>query len=159
MAVDTREIEQYLYREAWLLDSRKFDEWLELYTEDALYWVPANEYDIDPMTHVSLIYDDRSRMQDRVWSVQSGVRWSQDPQSRTRHIISNVMVLEDKGDELTITSNFVMFEIRRALYGDRYFSGRFEHHLRKDGDSWKIALKKIELLTNDAPVENLVMII
>lgn len=159
MAVDQQEVEQFLYHEAALLDNRKFDEWLELYPEDALYWVPANDYDINPMLHVSFIYDDRSRMQDRVWSVQSGVRWSQDPQSRTRHLISNVVVTEDKGDELTVSSNFVMFEIRRAIYGDRYFCGRFEHHLRRENGSWKIVFKKIELLNNDAAIENLVMII
>jgi 3-phenylpropionate/cinnamic acid dioxygenase small subunit len=159
MAVDQHDIEQFLYHEAWLLDSRKFDDWLKLYTEDAIYWVPANEYDINPMLHVSFIYDDINRMQDRVWSVQSGVRWSQDPQSRTRHMISNVQVLEENGNEVTITSNFVMFEIRRAIYGDRYFAGRFEHRLRREGDSWKISFKKIELINNDAPVENLVMII
>lgn len=159
MAVDQQEIEQFLYHEAALLDNRKFDEWLALYTDDALYWVPANEYDINPMLHVSFIYDDKNRMQDRVWSVQSGVRWSQDPQSRTRHLISNVMILEENGDELTVTSNFVMFEIRRAIYGDRYFAGRFTHTLRKVNGAWNIAHKKIDLINNDAPIENLVMII
>lgn len=159
MAVDQQELEQYLYHEAALLDNRKFDEWLGLYTDDAIYWVPANEYDINPMLHVSFIYDDRNRMQDRVWSVQSGVRWAQDPQSRTRHLISNVVVLDEQGDELTVSSNFVMFEIRRAIYGDRYFCGRFEHRLRRVNGAWQIAFKKIELLNNDAAIENLVMIL
>jgi 3-phenylpropionate/cinnamic acid dioxygenase small subunit len=159
MATDLRDVEQYLFHEAMLLDNRKFDEWLTLFTEDALYWVPANAYDINPMLHVSFIYDDINRMQDRVWSVQSGVRWSQDPQSRTRHLITNIVITEENGNEVTVSSNFVMFEIRRAIYGDRYFAGRFEHRLRKDGNSWKIAFKKIELLNNDAPVENLTFII
>jgi 3-phenylpropionate/cinnamic acid dioxygenase small subunit len=159
MATDLREVEQYLFHEAMLLDNRRFDEWLTLYTEDALYWVPANSYDYNPMLHVSFIYDDINRMQDRVWSVQSGVRWSQDPQSRTRHLITNVVITEENQNEVTVSSNFVMFEIRRAIYGDRYFAGRLEHRLRKDGNTWKIAFKKIELLNNDAPVENLTFII
>ncbi len=157
--VDEREIEKFLYNEARLLDSGKLDEWLALYTEDARYWVPANADNINPMTHVSIIYDDRERMQDRVWSIQSGVRWSQDPPSRLRHLISNVEVVEDKGTEVVVSSNFAAFELRRAIYGARYFVGRYEHHLRRVNGSWKVAMKKIELLDNDAPIENLTFIL
>ena len=155
MPVDRHEIEGVLYQEARFLDNGKLDEWLAMYTEDAFYWVPANSDDINPMVHVSFIYDDHERMQERVWAIQSGVHWSQDPRSRTRHLIGNVEVLEENGDEVVVSSNFTMFEIRRAIYGDRYFVGRFEHRLRRVDGSWRIAFKKIELLNNDAPVENL----
>jgi 3-phenylpropionate/cinnamic acid dioxygenase small subunit len=159
MPVDEREIEKFLYNEARLLDNGKLDEWLSLFTDDAIYWVPANADDINPLVHVSIIYDDRERMQDRVWSIQSGVRWSQDPPSRIRHLISNVEVLEEKEDEVTVSSNFAAFEIRRAIYGARYFVGRYEHRLRREDGSWRVASKKIELLNNDAPIENLTFII
>ena len=75
------------------------------------------------------------------------------------NFLYNVVITEESGNEVTVSSNFVMFEIRRAIYGDRYFAGRFEHRLRKEGNSWKIAFKKIELLNNDAPIENLTFII
>ena len=159
MPVDQHEIERVLYHEARLLDTGRLDEWLGMYTDDAIYWVPSNADDIDPITHVSLIYDDRERMQDRVWSIQSGVRWSQDPASKMRHLISNVEVVEEKADEVVVSSNFATFEIRRAIYGDRYFVGRYEHRLRRVNGSWRIAFKKIELLNNDAPIENLTMIL
>lgn len=158
MAVDKHEIEEVLFREARLLAAGKYDEWLSMYTNDAIYWIPANQDNIDPMRHVSIIYDDRERMQERVWSIQSGVRWAQDPRSRIRHFISNIEVLEDKGDEVVVSSSYAVFEIRRAVYGERYFVGRCEHHLRRVDGSWRIAMKKIELLTNDAPIENLTFI-
>lgn len=158
--VDEREIEKFLYNEARLLDNGKLDEWLALFTDDAIYWVPANADDINPLVHVSIIYDDRERMQDRVWSIQSGVRWSQDPPSRIRHLISNVEVVEEHANgEVTVSSNFAAFEIRRAIYGERYFVGRYEHLLRRENGSWRVASKKIELLNNDAPIENLTFIL
>ncbi len=159
MGLDHHEIERVIFQEARLLDSGKLEDWLAMYTDDAMYWVPANADDIDPMTHVNIIYDDRERMQERVWSIQSGVRWSQDPPSRIRHLITNIEVTEEKGDEVTVSSNFAAFEIRRAIYGERYFVGRFEHRLRRVDGSWRVAFKKIELLNNDAPIENLSMIL
>ncbi len=159
ITTDRREIEDFLYMEARLLDTGKLDEWLALYTEDATYWVPANADDINPMLHVSIIYDDRERMQERIWSIRSGVRWAQDPPSRLRHLITNVEVLSESGDELTATSNFACFEIRRAIYGMRFFVGRYEHTLRRVDGAWRIARKKIELLDNDAPIENLTFIL
>jgi 3-phenylpropionate/cinnamic acid dioxygenase small subunit len=110
------------------------------------------------MRHVSLVYDDKERMQERVWSIQSGVRWAQDPRSRIRHFISNIEILENGADEAVVSSSYAVFEIRRAIYGDRYFVGRCEHRLRRVDGEWKIAGKKIELLTNDAPIENLTFI-
>ena len=153
------EVESVLFREADLLANGEFDTWLTLYTEDAIYWIPSNADDINPMLHVSLVYDDRERMQERIWSIQSGVRWAQDPRSRIRHFISNIEITEEAGDEVVVSSSYAVFEIRRAIYGDRYFVGRCEHRLRRVGGEWKIARKKIELLNNDAPIENLTFIL
>jgi 3-phenylpropionate/cinnamic acid dioxygenase small subunit len=124
---DEREIEKFLYNEARLLDSGKLDEWLGLYTDDAIYWVPANADDINPMTHVSIIYDDRDRMQDRVWSIQSGVRWSQDPPSRIRHLISNVEVEEEHGGDRIVYHLYVADEDMGKVIGKE---GRIANAMR-----------------------------
>ena len=159
MSITKDEVESVLFKEAGLLAKGEFDQWLTMYTDDAIYWIPANADEINPMLHVSIIYDDKERMQERIWSIQSGVRWAQDPRSRIRHFISNIEILANSGDEALISSSYAVFEIRRAIYGDRYFVGRCEHSLRKVTGEWKIAGKKIELLNNDAPIENLTFIL
>ena len=66
MIAERTEIEQFLYREARLLDTQRFEEWLDLFAEDACYWVPAGHDDIDPTVHVSIIHDDKAAMARRV---------------------------------------------------------------------------------------------
>src|SRR4051812_1093271 len=87
-------VEAFLYREARLIDEGHFDEWLTLFTEDAHYWCPSNRDDVDPEREVSIIYDDRVRLSDRVWRLQSGKAFAQQPPSRTCRLISNVEVLD-----------------------------------------------------------------
>ena len=155
--VDLHDVEQFLYREARLIDERKFDDWLALFTDDALYWAPANRNNIDPTREVSLIYDDRRRMGDRIWRLQSGMAHSQDPASKTRHLISNVEVIEATENEVTVSSCFAIFELRRGV--QKTYAGRYEHHLRRVDGSWKIAFKKAELLNNDEPIDNLTFLV
>ncbi|HZP27106.1 MAG TPA: aromatic-ring-hydroxylating dioxygenase subunit beta [Dehalococcoidia bacterium] len=155
--IDRQEIENFLYKEARLIDDGKFDEWLELFAEDAIYWAPCNRYDIDPNTEVSLIYDDKSRMRDRVWRLQSGLAYSQEPASRVRHMLSNMELVATEGDAVTISSNFGIFEVRKGV--QKTYAGRVEHHLRREGEGWKIAFKKVELLNNDDPIDNLTFLV
>ena len=155
--VDRLEIEDYLFSEARLLDDEKFDEWLELFTDDAIYWAPCNRYEIDPSTEVSLIYDDRGRLGDRIWRLNSGLAYSQEPRSRTRHMVGNVQILEATAEKVSVTSSFAIFELRKGV--QRTFAGRYEHHLRPADGSWKIAYKKVELLNNDEPIDNLTFLL
>ena len=85
-AADIREVEAFLYMEARLADENRYDDWAALWTEDALYWLPANIDDYDPNFHISIIYDDRSRTQDRIDRLKSGGAWAQEPRSRMRRI-------------------------------------------------------------------------
>lgn len=155
--VDRQDIENFLYREARLIDDEKFEEWLDLFAEDALYWAPCNRYDIDPNTEVSLIYDDKARMNDRVWRLRSGLAYSQEPPSRLRHMLSNVEILASDGDTVSVSSNFAIFEVRKSV--QKAFAGRVEHRLRREDGGWKIAFKKVELLNNDDPIDNLTFLV
>lgn len=74
MAAERAEIENLLYTEARLLDERRFDEWLDLFTDDAIYWIPAGGEAPDPKRHVSLIYDDRTRLWQLVERLRGGSR-------------------------------------------------------------------------------------
>ena len=92
MTVDRHQIENFLYCEARLMDENAYDEWLALWAEEALYWVPANADDIDPLRHVSIVYEDKVHLEDRIERLKSGAAYAQHPKSRMRRVISNIAI-------------------------------------------------------------------
>jgi benzoate/toluate 1,2-dioxygenase beta subunit len=150
------EVEAFLYREARLLDRQRFSDWLELFTADAVYWIPSNSDDLDPARQVSIVYDDASRLRERVWRLESGLAYAQEPQSRTVHLVANVEV-RGAGDELEAESAFTVSEFRR----DRQFvhAGRCLHALRREGGELRIAQKKVELVNNDGHLGNVSLLL
>jgi 3-phenylpropionate/cinnamic acid dioxygenase small subunit len=157
MPVDRHQIENFLYREARLMDEHAYDEWLSLWTEDALYWVPCNDDDIDPQRHVSIIYDNRPRLEDRIERLKSGAAYAQDPKSRLRRVVSNVEIEEGDNGEVTVYSNFNLTELRRSRQDT--FAGRTIHTLRPHGAGFQIAYKKVLLVNNDEVIDNLTFLI
>ena len=157
MAVDYRRVENFLYREARLMDENAYAEWLTLWADDALYWVPATDDDIDPATQVSTIYDNRARLEARIRRLSSGNAFSQDPKSRMRRVISNIEIEEGANGEITAYSNFVLAELRRGKQD--VFAGRTIHKLRTDGDTFKIFYKKVMLVNNDEFIDNLTFLV
>jgi benzoate/toluate 1,2-dioxygenase beta subunit len=146
----------FLYHEAALLDQRRFDEWLELYADDALYWVPQGE-DPDPARSVSIAYDDRRRLHERVVRLTSGFAYSQDPPSRTCHVIGNVRQTGESDGALEIASAQIVAEVRRNT--QNLFAGQVEHHLVPDGDSFRIRRKVVRLVNSDVPLGNVTFLI
>lgn len=155
--VDRQEVENFLFKEARLLDQGQFNDWLELFTDDTIYWAPCNRYDIDPSQEVSLIYDDKGRMGDRVWRLQSGLAYSQEPASKISHLISNIEIGSATAEEVVVHSSFAIFEMRKGT--QRTYAGRMEHHLRPSEGSWKISFKKVNLINNDDPIDNLTFLL
>ena len=156
--VDARVIEDFLYREARFADEHRYDEWAALWTDDGVYWVPANSDDYDPHDHISIVYDDRARIQDRVDRLKSGAAWAQEPKSRMRRLISNIEIEpSEPGGDITVRSNFVLGELR---YGRQtvYFAAQV-HKLRPTGDGLKLAYKKVLLVNNDEPIHNLTFLV
>ncbi|MBL4620930.1 MAG: aromatic-ring-hydroxylating dioxygenase subunit beta [Immundisolibacteraceae bacterium] len=139
-------MEDFLYEEALMLDEKRYADWVDLFSEDAIYWVPANNFDNDPSQHVSLIYDNYSRLKERLTRMQHPYFWSQDPPSRTSRLIGNVRVLESEGDEVLVESRFQMLELRRQT---RHFAGTCHHRLVNVDDSWKIRRKTVYLINNN----------
>ncbi len=113
----------------------------------------AGADDPDPDAQVSAIYDDRHRLEDRTMRLRHGPIHARDPKSRMRRVISNIEIEAGPGGEIITHSNFLLAELRRGQQD--IFAGRAIHKLRPDGDSFKIALKKVLLLTNDGPIDNL----
>ena len=158
MTIDRQQIENFLYREARLMDENAYDDWLELYTDDALYWVPCNRDDVDPVREISIYYDDRERLQERITRLKSGAAHAQEPRSQLLRIISNVEVAKVVDDgEVTVFSNFHLTELRRSR--QRLVAGRTMHKLRPDNGSFKIAMKKVMLLNNDEVIDNLTFLV
>jgi len=141
------EIEKLLYREARLMDEHRYEEWLSLWTADAIYWVPCGHDDSDPLTQVSIIYDNRAKMGDRVARLLSGSVMAQDPKPRMRRVISNIEI-EHKGDaEATVGSNFILIQARNAE--QLIWCGRSTHQVRREGDALRIARKKVLLVNSE----------
>jgi 3-phenylpropionate/cinnamic acid dioxygenase small subunit len=154
MFADLAEIEQFLYREARLLDTQQFEQWLDLFTEDACYWVPAGRDDIDPMTHVSIINDDKTAMARRVKRLRSGHAYAQDPASRVHRIVSNVELGEPgaAGDLLEVNSMMLLVELAR--HRQTIHSARCEFSLARQPQGWRIKRKKVGLLKNNEALES-----
>ena len=154
MQVERPEIEDFLYREARLLDTRKFEEWADLFTDDAIYWVPAGRDDIDPTRHVSVIHDDKAAMAKRIKRLRSGFAYAQDPQSRVHRLISNVELGATDDEKQTIEVTCVMLLIELARHRQTFHSARCEFTLDRSSGSWRVRRKKVNLLRNGEVLEN-----
>jgi 3-phenylpropionate/cinnamic acid dioxygenase small subunit len=157
MPVDRHEIETFLYREARLMDTHAYDEWLALWTDDALYWIPSNDDDFDPQRHVSIVYENKSRLEDRITRLKSGVAYAQDPKSRVSRVVANVEIEEGENDEIIVHSTFNLTTLRRS-HTDT-FAGRVTHKLRPEGNNFRIAYKKVVLINNDEVINNLTFLV
>ena len=163
-----REVEQFLYREARLLDERRFAEWLALLTDDIHYWVGArsNRYPrrskaisiLDPERHVegdmpkvdelAILDEDRQTLGMRVERLDTGMAWAEDPPSRTRHLITNIEVAPGPAPlETEAFSNFIVYRTRAETEQDLYVGARRDLLRRIEGD-WKIAGRKVILDQN-----------
>ena len=144
------DVEQFLFREARLADEHRYEEWEDLWTDDAIYWVPANGENTDPELEMSIIYDNRSRIGLRVRQLLSGKRYTQEPRSSLRRIVGNVELVSRSGDELNVAANAITFESSQR--GEVTWASRNEYRLRRRGGGFKIARKKVSLVNNDRAI-------
>ncbi|MBS3939809.1 MAG: aromatic-ring-hydroxylating dioxygenase subunit beta [Actinobacteria bacterium] len=156
--------EALLFEEAARLDDRDLHGWLELFTDDAIYWLPMGIE--DPDREPSLILDDRSRMEERVFRLLDTAAHAQTPPSRTQHDITNVRVVNVELDRAQVTCHLVVHEVRIGdpsqvgMAQARSLPGRCEYELRRGGDGrWRIARKVVRLLTRELPQYNLTFIV
>ena len=145
--------ELFLIHEAQLLDERRFRDWMALFAEDGTYWVPAVPNQDSPFNQASLFYDDRELMKTRVDRLEHPRIHVQTPPSRTAHIVGSVIVeqADDATGEYLIGSTFMMVEYRDEQ--QRVFAGRQHHRLRRDGASFHIVQKRVDLINCDSAFE------
>ncbi|HXG36647.1 MAG TPA: aromatic-ring-hydroxylating dioxygenase subunit beta [Dehalococcoidia bacterium] len=147
MAFSDCDIENFLYREARLLDEHRYEEWESLWTDDGAYWVPCNEDDHDPLLHVSIIYDDRNGISRRVQRLTSDTAWSYQPRPRLLRLVSNIETEAIQGGEITVHSNFNLTELRGSTQA--LWTGKSLHRLRGENGKLRMSFKKVVLINND----------
>ncbi len=152
-----RQVEAFIYREARLQDEHLYAEWEALWTDDGVYWVPANGDGGDPEAEMSIIFDNRSRIGVRVRQLLSGKRFAQMPASRLRRLISNIEILSVEGDELLAAGNSLVFE--STPRGDTLWAARVEYRLRRIDGALRLARKKVVLVNNDKALFSLSFLI
>lgn len=142
------EVEQFLYHEAALLDARRFDEWLELFTDDAEYLAPITPIHQVPEaipldTGLGIFNEGRRFLGLRIKRLGTGYAHAEQPPSRTRHVLGNVRVHVAEGpDKLTVSANFIVFQ-SRLEDTEAFFVGEREDTFVRAGESWKIASRRI----------------
>lgn len=144
--LDLREVEQFLYREARFADQHEYDAWESLWTDDAIYWVPANADDIDPFTKMSVIFDNRSRIRTRLKQLKTGRRHAQLPLSRLRRVVSNVEIVGTENGDTVVEANFMLMESRER--GRELWAGRYTYRLRVVDGELRMSYKKVALVDN-----------
>ena len=152
-----REVEQFLYMEAELLDERRYSDWIELLADDIHYYMPVrrnvkfgewHRENSDPESEISWFDEGKKTLAGRVRQINTGVHWAEEPVSRIRHLVSNVQVVDVQGDEVKVRSRFLCYTNR--LHEEvNIFVGKRDDVLRRDPQTgWKIAKRTILLDQN-----------
>jgi 3-phenylpropionate/cinnamic acid dioxygenase small subunit len=149
-------IEQFLYHEAHLLDTQRFEEWLELFTEDATYWVPLEQGQSDPLETSSIIHDDRTLLELRVRQARHPRAHARTPIARTVHQVGNVRQLEARDGELRVASTLVLVEFRAER--QRVWGALVEHRLRRAGGAFRVAHKRVDLVNSEGELDGIAIL-
>ncbi|HKV53644.1 MAG TPA: aromatic-ring-hydroxylating dioxygenase subunit beta [Candidatus Binataceae bacterium] len=157
MSTSQSEIERFLYHEARLMDEHRFDEWLALWAlEDAIYWIPANADDIDPTRNVSVVYDRRGQLRNRIQRLKETL-WLKEQTPRLKRIVGNIEIDSANDGELTVNSNFILTQLHR--HNQFIWAGSTTHKLIERDGALRIKSKKILLLNNNEPLPNLMFLL
>jgi benzoate/toluate 1,2-dioxygenase subunit beta len=154
MPVTRNDVEDFLYMEARLLDSGQFEEWMDLFADDAVYWVPAGHDDIDPTRHVSIIHDSKKSMATRVKRLRSGFAFAQDPASRVHRLISNVRIISDDAIDRKLEVTCMMLLVELARKRQTVHTAYCEFLIDTRKAKWSIRRKKVNLLRNGEVLES-----
>ncbi len=149
-------VEQFLYHQSELLDAKQWEAYIDLFAEDGVYWMPVNPEQTEWLDSPSIFAEDRQLMGIRFGRVTHPNAWSQAPEWGTSHIVSNVVIESQKGNEIQVRSRFHMTELRRDSL--RHFAGTYRHTLVSTQDDFKIRLQRVDMLNARAPYEYVLQI-
>ncbi len=144
---------QLVEREARLLDQHLYEDWLAMFAPECIYWVPGTPERGDPRREITITFDDRRRLEDRVYRLRTGYAWSQAPASRTVRLVTNVEVFATAEPNVRmVRSNFLISE----FWGDetRSLTGWSGYRLARVGERWLIVAKQVNLIDCDQCIRN-----
>ena len=148
-------VEQFLYHEARLLDTGQLEAWLELFTDDATYWLPLERDQKDPLETSSIIHDDRTLLALRVKQARHPRAHARLPLARTVHQVGNIVV-EEANDEVRVSSTLQVVEFRNEK--QRLYGALVEHRLRLVNGSFKIAHKRVDLVNSEGELDGIAIL-
>jgi biphenyl 2,3-dioxygenase beta subunit len=146
------QVERFYFDEAALLDGHDLEAWVNLFTDDTHYFMPIRRtrlrrelgQEFTQPGEVAFFDDDKGTLVARWQKFATGAAWAEDPPSRTRHLITNIRVTNDRGDELDVESYFHVYRTRLKSEVDSWVGMR-QDMLRREGGSFKIARRRILL--------------
>ncbi len=150
------DVAQFLYREARLLDTGQLEAWLDLFTEDATYWVPLERGQKEAAETSSIIHDDRTLLELRVKQARHPRAHARLPLARTVHHVGNVMLLDPENGVLRVGSTLQLVEWRNER--QRLWGALVEHRLRRAGDGFKIARKRVDLVNSEGELDGIAIL-
>ncbi len=149
-------VEDFLHHEARLLDTGQLEAWLDLYTEDAIYWLPLERDQKDAAETSSIIHDDRTLLELRVKQARHPRAHARLPLARTVHQVSNISFNETEKGETTVHSTLILVEFRSEK--QRVWGALVEHRLRRAGDSFRIARKRVDLVNSEGELDGIAIL-
>jgi 3-phenylpropionate/cinnamic acid dioxygenase small subunit len=152
-----REVEQFLYRQAELLDGKHWQAFIDLFDEGGVYWMPVTPEQTEWEGSPSIFAEDKLLMEIRKGRVSHPNAWSQAPMWETNHLVSHVAIEAADGHEIRVRSRFHMMELRRDNV--RHFGGRYQHLLVRGADgALRIRLQRVDLFNGQAPFDYVLQI-
>jgi 3-phenylpropionate/cinnamic acid dioxygenase small subunit len=146
-----REIEQLLYRQSELLDAKLWQDYIDLFTDDGVYWMPVTPEQTEWEGSPSIFAEDKHMMEVRMGRVTHPTAWSQAPMWSTSHVIGNVVIEAEAPGEWRVRSRFHMMELRRDAV--RHFGGTYRHTLVRQAGQLKIKLQRVDMFNAQAPYD------
>jgi 3-phenylpropionate/cinnamic acid dioxygenase small subunit len=146
-----REIEQLLYRQSELLDQKLWQDYIDLFTDDGVYWMPVTPEQTEWEGSPSIFAEDKHMMEVRMGRVTHPTAWSQAPMWATSHVVGNVVIEAEAAGEWRVRSRFHMMELRRDTV--RHFGGTYRHTLVRQGGQLKIKLQRVDMFNAQAPYD------
>lgn len=143
-----REVETFLYRQAALLDARRWQDWIDLFADDGVYWMPVTPEQTDWLGEPSIFAEDRLLMEVRMGRLQHPNAWSQAASWGTNHLVGNVIVESEQADTVHVYSRFQAMELRRDAV--RHFGGTYRHTLLRTPTGLRVKLQRVDLMNGQA---------